>query len=439
MPTLAQMVPLTRSAGPAAGTSGGWLRRVVRARSADSPTKLQAATAATVLCALALSIGGWYAVDRRETAIDDAAGAAAQLIRVQDVRVLMVQADSIASNAYLRQGQELPEQRAEYDDRIATASSRMVEAASAAADVDIPSLQQASAQLARYVGLVEQARANNRQGFPVGAAYQRQARVVVEDLVVSLRDVEQSSRARVNDSMERAHRASWLLIFTSLLLLAVLVLGSLWLASRWRRLINVPIAVAGVIAVAVVTVGLGMNGSAASRATSVVRGPLTSADLLAQARAAGFDARSNEALTLIARGNGQAYEAQWQVAASIVDTALDESCGRFDAGCEAADRFVDYRGSHVEVRGLDDDGDWESAVALVTGEATSPTADPTGDFAAFAAAAEADLAADTAAATAGFANATEQLGTLQVLVVLAGLACAVLATVGYGQRLREYR
>ena len=36
-------------------------------------------------------------------------------------------------------------------------------------------MESANAGLARYTGLIEQARANNRQGFPVGAAYQRQA------------------------------------------------------------------------------------------------------------------------------------------------------------------------------------------------------------------------------------------------------------------------
>ena len=58
-------------------------------------------------------------------------------------------------------------------------------------------LSEASRLLGSYVGLVEQARANNRQGFPVGATYQRQANGIVSnadadtpDIVSSLRAVE---------------------------------------------------------------------------------------------------------------------------------------------------------------------------------------------------------------------------------------------------------
>lgn len=431
------MVPLTRSAGRVAGATGGWLRRAVKLRSGDSPTKLQAATALTVLCALALSIGGWYSIDRRETAINDAAGAAQQLIRVQDVRVLVVQADSIASNAYLEAGQETREQREQYDDRVATASTRLVEVSNAAAGIDLAALEQVSAQLATYVGLVEQARANNRQGFPVGAAYQRQARVVAEQLVVSLRTVEQSARSRVNDSMERAHRASWLLLLTALLSLAVLVVGSVWLAARWHRLVNVPIAVAGLLTLLVLTFGVGVNARAVSRATTAVRGSLTSADLLAQARAAGFDARSNEALTLIARGNGQAYDAQWKVSTSIVETALRTSCERFARGCSALSLYNEYGVAHGKVRSLDDNGDWDGAVAALTGD-TDPNGAPA-KFVAFAQSADSDLATDTTDATAALHDSVGSLGALRVLVVLAGLATAVLAAIGYGQRLREYR
>ncbi len=435
------MVPLTRSAGRIAGATGGWVRRVVRVRSGDSPTKLQAATAITVLCALALSIGGWYSIDRRETAIDDAAGAAQQLIRVQDVRVLVVQADSIASNAYLQGGQEERAQREQYDDRVATAASRLVDVSNAAGGTDLAVLQQVSAQLATYVGLVEQARSNNRQGYPVGSAYQRQARTVAEQVVAGLRTVEQSARTRVNDSMERAHRASWLLLLTAVVLLLVLLAGSLWLAARWHRLVNVPIAIAAGITLLVLTIGVGVNGRAVSRASDGVRGPLTSADLIAQARAAGFDARSNEALTLIARGNGAAYETQWQASSSIVRTALESSCQQFDSGCTAEARYAEYGSTHESVRKEDNEGRWESAVALVTGsdDADPALGDPTAEFDAFAQAAETDLVADSAAATSSFADSVGQLGALRILVVLAGLAVAVLAVIGYGQRLREYR
>ncbi len=313
------MATLTRSTGKIAGTAATWVRRSLALRSADSPTRLRLAMAFTVLAALALSIGGWYSIDRRDTAIDDAARAAEQLIQVQDVRVQVVQADSIASNAYLVGGQEAADQRAQYDERIAAAASGLLVAAEGAANLDGQELESVNQRLAVYAGLIEQARANNRQGFPVGAAYQRQARDVASELVDSLRTVEQSTRERVDDSMQRAHRASWLLILTALIAMTALALGSWWLAMRWRRLVNVPLAVAAAVAALVLTVGVAINGRAVSHAGDAVRDPLSAADLVAQARAAGFDARSSEALTLINRGNGASYEAEWLLSASVVD------------------------------------------------------------------------------------------------------------------------
>lgn len=402
-------------------------------RAADSPTRLRLATAATVLVGIALSIGGWYAIDRRDTAIDDAAAAAAQLIQVQDVRVQVVQADSIASNAYLLGGQEAPELRAAYDDRIDDAGAGLSRASGDATETDEPLLGTAVQQFARYVGLVEQARANNRQGFPVGAAYQRQARTVASELAATLQLVEQNTRQRVDDSMSRAYRASWLLVVTALLALAALLVGSAWLSRDFRRLLNVPLVVAALIAFLVLTVGVGTNARAAGRAGDAVREPLSAADLVAQARVAAFDARSSEALTLINRGNGAAYEQQWQLSASIADIALERACDEHGVGCGSMDDFDAYAASHAEVRLLDDGGDWDDAVDLATSDA------PATDFAAVADTTADALAEQASLAQDRFDRADDALGLLRIVVVLAGLAIAALGAIGYGQRLREYR
>lgn len=441
------MVPLARAAGTPSGAATAW-RRLAAIRAGDSPTRLRAAAAVTALCGVLLSIGGWFAVDRREAAIEDAAAAAEQLIRVQDVRVLVVQADSIASGAYLEGGQERPERRADYDARVTAAASGLVQVAASAEGDDIDLLQAATGELARYVGLVEQARANNRQGFPVGAAYQRQAREVAIGLVDDLRTVEQQTRDRVNDSIERADGASWPLVLTAFVLLAAIVVGSLWLAARWRRLVNLPLAAAGVIALLVLTVGVGVNGRAAGDAGDAVSGDLAAADLIAQARAAGFDARADEALTLVARGNGAAYETGWALSSSIVAAALDQACTEFDAGCDAIDAYGRYADGHALIRDLDDGGDWDAAVSLsTTGSAAGVDGagvdgaglDPVTDFDDFADRSSTALAARSQAAATTLADAVDPLGALQVIVVVAGLAAAGLAVAGYGQRLREYR
>ena len=101
--------------------------------------------------------------------IDDVRTASGQLLGVQDIRVRIVHADAIASSSYLRSGQEDPAQRTAYLDEIAKAGDGLVAVSAAANDTDLVQLSEASRLLGSYVGLVEQARANNRQGFPVGA------------------------------------------------------------------------------------------------------------------------------------------------------------------------------------------------------------------------------------------------------------------------------
>ena len=126
-------------------------------------------------------------------------------------------ADAIASSSYLRSGQEDPAQRTAYLDEIGKAGDGLVAVSARGDSADLEQLSSASRLLGSYVGLVEQARANNRQGFPVGAAYQRQANGIVSnadpdtpDIVSSLRAVEASQRDQINDSLATAHRAGYL-------------------------------------------------------------------------------------------------------------------------------------------------------------------------------------------------------------------------------------
>ena len=164
------------------------------------------------------ALAGAFGVNQRATAINDVHNASAQLLALQDIQVRMVHADAIASSSYLRSGQEDPAQRTAYLDEIAKAGDGLVAVSSAANEADLEELSEASRLLGAYVGLVEQARANNRQGFPVGATYQRQANGIVSntdpdtaDIVSSLRTVEASQRDQINDSLATAHRAGvWL-------------------------------------------------------------------------------------------------------------------------------------------------------------------------------------------------------------------------------------
>ncbi|MDQ3177152.1 MAG: hypothetical protein M3Q72_06345 [Actinomycetota bacterium] len=427
-PSAPYQVLLARETGAALGRLAG------QGRTAN---RLRGLQAATVVAAILFALLGSLGLARRDAAIDDVRQASSQLIAVQNIRVSLVQADSIATSSYLAGGQEDPAKRTEYLAAIGRATDQLVDVSNGVDSADAARLAEASELLGGYVGLVEQARANNRQGFPVGAAYQRQANAVVTndspeqaDIVTLLREVEQSQRATINERLDDAHRAGAWFDVAGWTLLGMLLVGLLWLARRFKRLVNIPIAVAGVLLAIVVLAGTSRQGSSMSDADEAV-GTLQTADLATQSRAAGFDARSQEALALINRGNGQANEARWLIAQATAAQSLDRC-----RVCEpSAIAFGRYSDAHERLRDADDSGDWEGAVAMTLGNQGGLV----DDFDAFADATESVSDDNAARADERLSDARSGLGMLRILTIAAGLIVAVLVAIGYGQRLREYR
>ena len=99
---------------------------------------------------------------------------AAQLVRVQDIQTLLVQADADVTNSFLVGGLEPVDQRQAYLDAIHTATTLITQAA-AAQPADQAALADLSTAVTDYVGTIETARANNRQALPVGAQYLKNA------------------------------------------------------------------------------------------------------------------------------------------------------------------------------------------------------------------------------------------------------------------------
>ncbi len=404
-------------------------------------TRLRWFQALSVVLGLVLALAGGYGVGRRSSSLAEARTAAQQLIAVQDVRVAVVRADAIASSSYLVGGEEDPAQRTAYLAEVDRASNGMVAVANRVGGADAALLAEGSRLLSSYVGLVEQARANNRQGFQVGAAYQRQANAIVvndqigddgtavPNIVATLRAVEDSQRRQVNDRLAEAHRAGAWLQLVGWVLFGVLALGAVWMALRFRRWVNVPVGLAALGVLVLLVAGGTAQSAAVNDADTAVDGPLLQADITAQARAAGFDARSQEALTLINRGSGQANEAKWKVSAAIVDDIV----GR--CACDPDRSFAAYEAGHDELRALDDGGDWDTAVATSLGQAGTVAT----SFESFADATASVVDDASRRADQQLVDARSSLASLRLFVIVVGLLAAVLAAVGFGQRIREYR
>ncbi|HQV57812.1 MAG TPA: hypothetical protein PKV27_07350 [Ilumatobacteraceae bacterium] len=411
----------------------------------STPVLLRAATVATVIVALLFALLASMGVQRRQRGLDDAGDAARRLIQVQEVRVAIVAADSIASTNYLRGGLELASARQAFDDNIQRASAGLAKAGEGLDDAAARPVAQANSDLSAYTGLIEQARANNRQGFPVGAAYQRQANALLTSSALpALDQVEASLRDQVNQRMATAGRSGVWFSVAALVLLAVLLGGLAWHARRFKRLLNIPLAAATALVAVVGIYGLVGQASSISKANDAVRGPLQAADLAAQTRAALFDGRSQEALTLINRGNGAAFEANWQQAMATADLAADQACRRSPLGCDLQGALDPYRSAHQAMRTLDDQGDWDTAVAAALGATNvdSTKIDSTeivGSFDAADQQAQRAVESNVERATSALSDAAAPLGALRWLTLVAGLAVAVLAVIGFGQRSREYR
>ena len=414
----------------------------------STPAKLSLLRAALIVLAVVFAVGGAFGVNRRANAINDVRTASRQLLALQDIRVRIVHADAIASSSYLVGGQEDPTQRTAYLDEVATAGDGLVAVSGAATDADLDQLSEASRLLGGYVGLVEQARANNRQGFPVGATYQRQANGIVSnddpdspDIVSALRAVEASQRDQINASLATAHRAgAWLHGFGWLLMVA-LVLGSWWMSRAFRRILNVPIAIAILALLLLLVIGGIKQAGSISDADGAVGTQLAGADNAAQARAAAFEARSQEALTLINRGNGAANETNWQIGTDIVEQSFERGMGS-DEGLSdgAADAYSRYTDFHEEIRLLDDGGDWDAAVDVSLGkEPATASVNAVTVFDEFDQLVGEISTSEGSAASSRLTDAIEPLTSLRNIVFLAGLAIAVLAALGCGQRLKEYR
>ena len=209
----------------------------------------------------------------------------------------------------------------------------------------------------------------------------------------------------------------------------------------FRRVVNIPIAVALLVLFLLLLIGGVKQAGAVSDADDAVGTQLASADKAAQARAAGFEARSQEALTLINRGNGAANEANWELGNDIVTREMSSRLGSDDGlSTAAASAYASYAEAHVEIRDLDDNGDWDKAVAVSLGaDSTAAGVNSASAFDGFDQAVGQIATAEGATASTRLSEAVDPLNSLRNLVFFAGLVIAVLAALGCGQRLKEYR
>ena len=390
---------------------------------------MRVAGVVAVLASLAVGVLGVQAGLAQSRALASAQADTRQLVGVQDVRNDLVIADATATNAFLVGGLEPPAQRAKYDAAIDSAANGLAQLAGSN-DADADLLGKATAGLTRYTGLVEQARANNRQGFPVGAAYLDQASSVLRsDVLPELDTLVTANADRVDSSFGAVTATPWLLAL-GLIALVAFVIVQVWLARRTHRRLNSGLFWATVLALVASIAGAVVLGMTASKASDVQSGSYSDTVAVSQAFSLANDAKSMESFTLIKRGSGASYEETYK---TEVAQARELLSGVDDALVQSLDAWT---AEHQKIRDLDDAGQWDQAVALaISAEPGSPNA----AFDEFSAAASASLEASASATQQALSGAGTSAVLVGWLILLAGLVAAVLSWRGISKRVEEYR
>jgi CHASE3 domain sensor protein len=357
----------------------------------------------------------------------------AQVVRIQGIYADLVRADADATNSFLVGGIEDPAKRADYDasmDRVA----KGIAAAAQAQPADSDALGVLNGKVQTYASTVEQARVTNRQGLPVGATYLSNASATLRaDILPIVKGLVDANKARADIEFDAASRLLTL-VLVGLGGLAVLVLVMVWLARRTHRYLNPSLFVGTMVVVAALAVGIVTLAGVGSQVQQVRNSDFAYTVKLADARTAAYDAKSNESLTLIARGSGSAYETAWQQQSNNLISSLysldDTTENRLKA------EWNDYVAAHGDIRKADDTGNWDAAVqaALATDEKSANA-----KFTTFTNDADKTLAkygTDTQNSLLGPVGWVTVIGWL-----LLGLcvAAAVLVLRGMGQRIEEYR
>ena len=228
----------------------------------------------------------------------------------------LVRADADATNAFLRGGLEAPAQRQDYLEATAQAR-RLIAHAARSQPADNEALAALNTAVLEYTGLIEQARANNRQGLPVGAQYLRNASTGLRaDALPLLENLVKANQDRVAQEFDGIGRGyAWLTL--ARLARARPDRRGVGLAGPPDPALRQPAAGDRRRRRPATTFGgATVLSNAGDRVGEVRDGSYASTLALAQARIAAYDAKSNESLTLIARGSGAAFEKSWQQASA---------------------------------------------------------------------------------------------------------------------------
>ncbi len=411
-----------------AGASVEWLRRFARTTPGVVST---IAVAVAALCVITGLVSGGQLDGRiaEHSAVLDRSEPLAY--SAQNLYAALSAADAAAATAFLTGGIDTGQMRDRYKQALADAAESLADTtAGTTTEETRTAVAELSAKLSAYTGLVESARANNLQGFPIGSAYLREASALMRTaLLPSAEKLYSGNLATLKDDQNTVGSTPVVSLVLLGLVLVAIIVGSVLLVGRTNRQFNLGLIIAAAAVLLVIGWIVVATRLAAANIEDSQTGGTEKFEHLAKARILAQQARTDETLQLIARGDITAREKTFDDHIAELNAVLGTDS---PAVSDAVAKWVASHDKQVEVY---DNGDFNAAVAQAIGP------DPNASAAQFAAV-ESNLRNDIESkratlrgevSDAGARLAWSPTGTL-VLMVVAGSA----AVVGLWPRLKEF-
>ncbi len=368
------------------------------------------------------------------------------LVQAVTLYTALSDANATANTTFLNGGLEPAARRAHYlqDLRLASDSlATLTREVGGSADARV-AVGTITEQLPIFSGLVEAARANNRQGLPVGAAYLRQASARLTGTILPEADrlyAIEAKRLSGDYGTGTAAAALVVLIVVIGLALALLVLAQLYLARISRRILNAPTLLATVVLAAVsIWAVVGLIGEQSALASA--RRGSDAVEVLSATRVLLSRAQSDQSLTLVNRGSDETDPADFAAVMRELApnggllggvSALARRTGTSSPAHRLTTEFASYQAETTQITMLESNGRILDAIRRASAASASSIADRL----------NAGIAGQITNAQGRFmsaaAAAASSLSGLSVAIPVLTALAAALALIGLRQRLSEYR
>ncbi|WP_433198190.1 hypothetical protein ACQP1G_03270 [Nocardia sp. CA-107356] len=356
-------------------------------------------------------------------------------------------ADAAASTAFIAGGLEPEAVRDRYSQALGEASAELVtqsgHAAGQATGEDNPDTRLRTGiatGLPVYSGLIETARASNRNGYPVGAAYLSEASNQMQTTLLPMAAQLQSHRSDAVSAAQRHHvQPPWPAIAVLILALGALVWAQFDLSKRWHRVLNPGLLLAStaILILLAWTVTAG-SLSAAEMIVGRDHGAVPSSRLT-ESRILTQQARSAETLKLVRRDATGDYDRTYESSVTRLHELLNGYPSDAPAASEIAnarDALIRWRAAHQRMNDSLARGDFVGAATVATGPGA---ADAAAQVESLDRALGEALDATRDTLRDNISGAARSLHFLGPGALALGILAAAYVGLGIWPRLREYR